>query len=87
MVKTNNSNIDNLILYMASAARLVFAQKWKCQDISSIDDWLLKILSMAELAKLSSILKDQNTEAFFANLESFNKLYGINNAWNSPSSF
>jgi len=53
-----------IMQYMVTAARLIYAQNWKTQKIPTIQDWLIKLMDMAESDKLTCLLKE-NSNLYF----------------------
>lgn len=45
---------ETLFLYMTVVARLLYSQKWKTLTLPTIEEWLLKMIELTEMAKLSS---------------------------------
>lgn len=52
-------NFWSLFMYLTTAARLVYAQQWKNVNVPNKDDWLNKVLELAEMAKLTALIRDQ----------------------------
>jgi len=51
--------------YMITAARLLYAQFWKTQILPTIQEWLLKLMDMAENDKLTCLLKENSNCCYF----------------------
>lgn len=51
-----------LIFNLLTCARIVFAKSWKCKQIPSIEQWLIKLLEVAEMDKMTSWMKDKDEE-------------------------
>lgn len=41
-----------LFLYMITVAGLLHAQRWKDLEIPTIDEWMVKLMELAEVKKL-----------------------------------
>ena len=48
----------SLFSYMITAARLLYAQKWKNETIPMVNEWITKVMELAEMAKLTTIIKE-----------------------------
>ena len=57
--------------YMTTVARLSYAQYWKVKQAPIIGELLLKVLNMAEMAKVSDLVKDRA----LINLKKLGSLY------------
>ena len=53
-----------LMLYMITAARILYAQYWKKEHIPTIEEWMFKLLKLAQMAKLTILMKDKNISRF-----------------------
>uniref|UniRef100_A0A670Y998 Uncharacterized protein n=1 Tax=Pseudonaja textilis TaxID=8673 RepID=A0A670Y998_PSETE len=53
-----------LLLYMLTAARLWYAQKWKDTSVLIMDEWLQKLMELTEMAKLTTLIKEKNISTF-----------------------
>ena len=53
-----------LFLYMVTAVRLLYAQKWKGLTVPTAEDWLLKVGELAEMAKLMSLIREKSIARF-----------------------
>ena len=51
-------------MYMIMAATLLYAQNWKNEIIPTMDEWKLKILELAAMAKLTVIMRERSTSIF-----------------------
>ena len=54
----------NLLLYMITAARMVYAQYWKKENTRTKEEWMMKLMELAQMAKLTILLKDKNISKF-----------------------
>ena len=64
MDKQLNEKGETLFWYMTTAARLLYAQNWKNETIPMMEEWMLKILELAEMAKLTAIIREISTNMF-----------------------
>lgn len=62
---------QNLFMYATAAARTLLAQRWKVQDIPTIQEWQAKLTEYAELAKLSGRIRDQGDQRYQNNWSKF----------------
>lgn len=53
-------------IYMITAVRLLNAQKWKGPVLPKMEEWLMKMMGLAEMAKLTSLIKEKTTSSFAA---------------------
>ena len=53
-----------LILNLITAARLLVAQYWKKEELPTIQEWIMKLMNLAEMAKISAYLKDHSNERY-----------------------
>lgn len=60
-IEKNNAVI---IRYMTTAARLSYAQYWKLNKAHTVEEWVVKVLETAEIAKLSALIKDKSLTNF-----------------------
>uniref|UniRef100_A0A8C5STB0 Uncharacterized protein n=1 Tax=Laticauda laticaudata TaxID=8630 RepID=A0A8C5STB0_LATLA len=44
---------------MLTAASLHYAQKWKVPSIPTMDEWLQKLMELAEMDKLTALIKEK----------------------------
>ena len=58
-------------MYGTAAARILFAQKWKQEGIPSKDEWLLKMVEFAEMARLTARIREQEDNIFFEEWKCF----------------
>ena len=54
----------NLLLYMITAARMVYAQYWKKENIPTKEERMMKLMELAQMAKRTILLKDKNILKF-----------------------
>lgn len=60
-----------LIWYMITAARLLYAQNWKLQRIPEVEEWIFKLIQMAEMDKLTKKWKDMDETLFLQEWKKF----------------
>lgn len=53
-----------LIFYMTTAARILYAAKWKDKEAQNINVWLLKLYEFMETDKLTQLLKGKMMQSF-----------------------
>lgn len=51
---------------MTAALRLLYAQSWKTACIPAIEKWMLKMIEYAEMAKITSSIKDKTLLSFIS---------------------
>lgn len=68
----------NLFLYVTTAARIIYEQKWQDEAVLTEDDWQLKLMEYAELASLSSKIGDQDDTVFKEDWKMFADYYYLN---------
>lgn len=56
----------NLFLYMTSEARLLSAKKWKGSTLSTMEEWLAKMMELREMNKLISLIREKVIFTFMA---------------------
>ena len=59
MAEITDKKIKYSLLYIFTAARLLWAQKWKNEEIPTMNELLKKLLGIAEVDMLSEALRDQ----------------------------
>lgn len=47
---------ERLVLYMVTASKLLYTQRWKNTEISTMEDWIVKMVEFLEIAKLTSLI-------------------------------
>lgn len=58
-----------MFLYMTAAARLLHAQKWKSPILPTIQEWVMKMTTLAQIAKLTA--GEKTLSAFRASWKPF----------------
>lgn len=53
-----------LLLNMITAARIIFAQQWKEEYLPMIEEWIIKVIDLAQMAKLTEMMKDKSLADF-----------------------
>lgn len=53
---------DFVFLHMSSVARMLYAQSWKEENILTVEQWILKLLELAEMVKLTALPWDNFTK-------------------------
>ena len=53
-----------LFLYMITAAKLIYAQRWKDAQIPSMEDWMIKLMELAQMAKLTALIRENTVTGF-----------------------
>ena len=61
----------SLFLYMITAARLLYAQKWKNEIIPTVNEWIIKMMELAEMATLTTIIKEGSATKFIVDWKHF----------------
>ena len=56
---------------MITAARLLYAQKWKNETIPTANEWIMKMMELAEMAKLTTIIKEGSVIKFMSDWKLF----------------
>ena len=56
---------------MITAARLLYAQKWKNETIPTMNEWLMKMMELAAMAKLTALIKEGATTRFMLDWKPF----------------
>lgn len=58
-----NSEIEKkyrkLILYIITAARLLYAEKQKNNEVPSLKDWIIKLMALVEMARLTNLVREK----------------------------
>lgn len=54
------SKYGKIVFYMVSLAWICYAQKWKCSDIPTKEDWMIKLYDGIEMDKLTQTLRNEN---------------------------
>ena len=55
----NDNKLKHCLMYILTAARLLWAQKWKTKEGPTIEELLKKLWDIAELDTLSEVLREQ----------------------------
>ena len=58
-------------MYAITAARILYAQRWKQEETPSKEEWLQKMMEFAEMAKLMATLRDQEENIFYQEWKCF----------------
>ena len=66
MDKQLEKSHGTLFLYMITAARLLYAQRWKDSALHTMEEWLVKMMELAEMAKLTSLIREKTITMFTA---------------------
>uniref|UniRef100_A0A8D0KM41 Uncharacterized protein n=1 Tax=Salvator merianae TaxID=96440 RepID=A0A8D0KM41_SALMN len=45
-------------------ARLMFTQMWKLPKIPSVDDWIIKMMDLAQMDQLTNLVRDKIVSTF-----------------------
>lgn len=64
MGKPTKRKHESLFLYVTMAARVLYAQRWKDTQILTTEEWVMKLMELAEMAKLSTWMKDNSFSRF-----------------------
>lgn len=51
---------------MVTAARFLYAQRWKDLQIPKMEEWLAKLMELAEMAKLRDFVKEKTLTKFIS---------------------
>lgn len=70
-----------LLFYLLTCARINYATYWKSNQIPSMDKWLMKVLMMAEMDRMTCWLKEKNEESIKKDWELFYDF--LNRRWNN----
>ena len=57
----------SLFLYMITAVRVLYAQRWKDSIIPTMEEWMVKLMELAEMAKLTALIREKTLTNFMAN--------------------
>lgn len=60
MDKELKRKFETLVLYKLTVARIVYAQRWKDTPIPTMQKWMGKVIELAEMAKLTILIKEKN---------------------------
>lgn len=52
---------------MTTAARILYAHKWKTSALLTTEDWLLKMMEFAKMAKLTTLIREKTLSTFTSN--------------------
>lgn len=50
---------ESLFLYTTVAARCLYAQSWKDTQILTPEEWIMRLMELAQMAKLTTLMKDK----------------------------
>ena len=64
MEEDSGKKYGNLLLYMITVARILYTQFWKKENIPTTEEWVIKLLDLAQIAKLTILMKDKNILRF-----------------------
>lgn len=53
-----------MCMYATTAARTLLGQKWKQQELPTLEDWQVKMMEYGEMAKLTGKIRNQCDELF-----------------------
>ena len=53
-----------LLLYMIMAAKQLYAQQWKDPQILTVEDWIVKLMDLSQMAKLTALIREHSVSAF-----------------------
>lgn len=56
---------------MITAARLFYTRAWKSMETLTVENWWLKNLELAEMAKLISLIRENAISIFMTNWKPF----------------
>lgn len=56
---------ESFFLYMTVTARLLHAQSWKDTQILTPEEWIMKLMELAQMAKLATLMKDKSFLGLF----------------------
>uniref|UniRef100_A0A8D0KLK4 Reverse transcriptase domain-containing protein n=1 Tax=Salvator merianae TaxID=96440 RepID=A0A8D0KLK4_SALMN len=71
IVENNVEGVNVLLQNMITAARIVYAQKWKGEILPTVDDWLVKMMELAKMDKLTNLLRIKTVDRFYRNWKPF----------------
>ena len=60
-----------VFMYATTAARTIYAQKWKQEEVPTKEEWLMKMMDYAEMARLTVKLREQEEKKFFEDWKCF----------------
>lgn len=49
----------NFVLYVITASSLLYAQRWKDLVQATVEEWLVKTMKFAEMAKLATSIRER----------------------------
>lgn len=62
--------------YMATAATLLYVQRWKESEISAMEEWLVKMTKSEEMAKFTCLVQKKIITAFVSYWKPFTDFAG-----------
>uniref|UniRef100_A0A8D0C1K1 Uncharacterized protein n=1 Tax=Salvator merianae TaxID=96440 RepID=A0A8D0C1K1_SALMN len=71
IIENKVEGVNVLLQNMVTAARIVYAQKWNGDKIPTVGDWLVKIMELAEMDKLTNLLRNKTVDRFYRNWKPF----------------
>lgn len=51
-------------MYMVIVTRLLYANDWKGNEIPTVEDWMIKLIELTEMAKLTSLVRGKTIRTF-----------------------
>lgn len=60
-----------LFLYMVTAARLLYAQRWKEPISPTMEEWMIKMMELVKMAKLTFFIREKTLRKFMVDWKSF----------------
>lgn len=57
------------LLYMKTAARLLWAQRWKGLQIPTMKEWMVKQIESAEMIELTALIKEKSNFSTWKQLD------------------
>lgn len=58
-----------LLLYRVTAAELLYVQRWKNTERSTLEDQTMKMTELAEMTKLTYLIRDKTRSTFLKKTE------------------